>query len=566
MARFGIDFGTTNSVLAAAEGSSISTVSIDTPPLDWDVLGFDKVLPSVIATKNGKTIFGWEAKQQTENKLQAVKRLLASPNESVEMGGVRFPLEQMAATLFRHIKSRAESQGLTMDQAVVTIPANSRGNARLRTKIAAGLGGIEVLALINEPTAAAMAFARTIQEGERVLVYDFGGGTLDVTVLRFVNSVFMEEASKGIGKLGGIDLDDALAAAILDKKGLPPFADIAQHNALLLNVEQAKIKLSSQESTNVEVPGGDFVEVTLDELNRTIAPFIQRSGDPVKKCLADLGGDVKPNHLVLVGGTSKIPYVQSFVAEIVGLQPLSGVDPMTAVAEGAALAAAILKEEVDHYDFFVGTEHALGTIAVDPTTQERVFSVLIPRNNMLPAEATDFYTPVLDHQESINVEVIEGDPDLPLDHDDNVVMKCWDVKLAEARPRDEAGISITYQYDVDGILRVRVVDLKTGAALMNEELTFGVAKQDLARMKRDLDTMMDGDTGRSPAAPTASRLDPESQMLVDKVSEKILPFVDEDEQLRLRSIIADLEIATPATVDEAKRRLGQAMREHAYLL
>jgi molecular chaperone DnaK len=190
---FGIDFGTTNSVLAAANGIDLETIALDDPPGEWAKLGFDKVLPTVIAeAPDGGVQFGWRAKG-TDGHLAAVKRLFATEDE-VSVGSRRMRVEEAAGVFFRQIKARGSDSGLTVDQAVVTIPANSRGVARFRTKVSAGLSGIEVLALLNEPTAAAMAYSRAISDGERVLVFDWGGGTLDVTILKCVGGVFIEEA------------------------------------------------------------------------------------------------------------------------------------------------------------------------------------------------------------------------------------------------------------------------------------------------------------------------------------------------------------------------------------
>lgn len=569
MSTFGIDFGTTNSVLAVCARGEVSTVSLNEPPAEWTALGFDKVLPSVLSLNGTTSQVGWSAKTSDQPKLAAVKRLFSS-DDAVEIGDRYLKVEEAGALIFKHIQKRALAEGLTLDQAVVTIPANSRGRARSTTKVAAGLAGIEVVALVNEPTAAAMAYGRSINDGERVLVYDFGGGTFDVTVLQSIGGVFMEQASKGVQRLGGIDIDHAIAEHL--KTQIPGSStwERATHEAFLLEVELAKVRLSSGTTATVSVPGGQMIELSRDDLNRVASPLIEQSRGPIEQCLHDLGGNVQIDHVVLVGGTSKIPAVRDFVSQLLGVSPMSGVDPMTAVAEGASLAAAILAGEVDDYDFFVGTEHALGVIVVDPDTDRKRFSVLIARNNKLPADNTDSYVPAMDYQESVNLRVVEGDPEHPLEHEDNVVLKNWDVKLAEPRPRAEAGFDVTYKYDVDGILRVVVRDQKTNIILMDEELAFGAErKRELGDMRKTVEQMVTGVAAASEsvaAPPKADGLDAESQMLVDRVVSKIIPFVDPDEEQRLNGIIADLQSSTPETLDECRRRLGAAMREHAYLL
>ena len=306
MTAFGIDFGTTNSVLAVTNGGSMETVSLDQPPGEFAELGFDRVLPTVLADRNNTLEFGWKAKRNP-NKLAAVKRMFQT-DDDVTIGSHHLKVEEAAAVFFRQIKERAANSGLNLDSAVVTIPANSRGAARYRTKISAGLAGIQVEALLNEPTAAAMAYAKTIRDGDRVLVFDWGGGTLDVTVLQNIDGAFVEEASKGIQRLGGIDLDDAFAAAVRAK--LPAGSQLDP-----FDLELAKVKLSTQEQTVLSLMGGGTVEVTRGELENAIRPLINRTREPVDKCLADLG-NARIDHLVMVGGSSKIPMAQRYIREL----------------------------------------------------------------------------------------------------------------------------------------------------------------------------------------------------------------------------------------------------------
>jgi molecular chaperone DnaK (HSP70) len=557
---FGIDFGTTNSVLAVTSGVDIETVTLDSPPQEWAELGFDKVLPTVIADSGGALAFGWRAKRSA-TKLEAVKRLFASEDE-VRVGNRTLKVEEAAGVFFRAIKERAAASGLTLDQAVVTIPANSRGVARFRTKVSAGLSGIEVLALINEPTAAAMAYGRRIGDGERVLVFDWGGGTLDVTVLRSVGGVFMEEASKGIQRLGGIDIDAAFAAAMRSKvpagSSLDPF-----------DLERAKVRLSTEESVTIPLLGGGLLDVTRGELEDAIRPLIVRTAEPINTCLADLGG-AAIHHLVLVGGSSKIPVVQRYVREMLRLDPMTGVDPMTAVAEGAALAAGILNGEIDDFDFFVGTEHALGTVV--HREGKPFFSTLIPRNTKLPASATDSYTPVFDEQESVLIKVIEGDPDKAFDHEDNVILKEWDVQLPEKRPVADSTFDIAFEYDVDGILNVRVTDHKTRSVFLDQQLAFGAAtdKKSLVEIRRRIDSTATVGSEAGPAeesipAPRNAGLSQESRASVRKAKEKVYPF-DDDVQQELDALIDALLAAPSAEETAAREALDRTIRQHAYLL
>ncbi|MET7970926.1 Hsp70 family protein [Micromonospora sp. NPDC005305] len=490
-ASFGIDFGTTNSVLARTTAEGTVTVPLERRlPTAWADHGLSRVLPSVIGFENGRPAFGWPMKLRSQGRVEAVKRLFAT-DDSVEVDGRHLRVEEVAALFFRRIRERASAEtGLPLDQAVVTVPANSRGRARVRTKMAAAMAGIEVLALINEPTAAAMAHARKIGLDERILVFDWGGGTLDVTVLQAVEGTFIEQASKGVQRLGGLDLDAAFLAWL--RPQLPGSADWKppQRGQFRLNLELAKIQLSKQAATEVALPTGRFARITRRHLETAIRPLIERTRGPLETCLSESPGPI--DHLVMVGGSSQIPAVRRFVAGVVGVEPDEAVDPMTAVAEGAAVAAGILRGEITDLNFFVGTEHALGLVLRDPGTGGPTFAEVIGRNTKYPASSTEPCIPVTDYQESVAVTVIEGDPEMPIGHEDNVALTTWQIRLPEQRRRAEATLDITYRYDVDGILHVRVVDRRTGAVLMDERLHFGidVDEKQLAEQRRWIAELM----------------------------------------------------------------------------
>ena len=573
-AAFGIDFGTTNSVVAAASRTEVAAISLDGGlPGEWAATGFDRVLPSVIGMEKGEPIFGWAAKKSSADKLEAVKRLFAT-EDTITIGTTVLGVEEAAAIFFRHLQSRIAAAGIAhrLDRAVVTIPANSRGKARYRTKLSAGLAGIEVMALINEPTAAAMAHARAIGQNQRVLVFDWGGGTLDVTVLQAVEGTFIEQSSKGIQRLGGIDVDAAFLASLVGRIPDAGSWEGWEHRLFKLNLELAKIQLSTRQETQVVLPRGGHLEVTRAQFERAVKPLIDRTREPVETCLRESPGRI--DHLVMVGGSSKMPAIQEFVSSIVGTEPSGNINPMTAIAEGAAIAAGILLDIIDDLDFFVGTEHALGTIVHNfGSPPEGTFSPLIRRNTKLPASATDTYTPAMDDQTEVCVEVIEGDPSLPINHEDNVILKNWVVPLLEPRPMAEAGFEIAYEYDVDGILHVRVRDLKTGTVMMDEELAFGAAedRSQLPKMRRRVDELMAGSsrTG-APAhaglAPAPSGMSSESIALLQKARTKVLPHLVDDDRKEMERLIATLERSAPNAEDGPHRALMQGVRKHAYLL
>lgn len=570
MSAIGIDFGTTNSVVAVHAGGTTDVLPIDSPPLEWANLGFDRVLPSVLGhSTDGDATFGWEAKYQGENRLEAVKRLFAT-EDTVRIGNADYSVELAASLLFARLRKGSQDAGVDFDRAVVTIPANSRGLARFRTKLCAGLAGIDVAALLNEPTAAAMAHSINAKEDQNILVFDWGGGTLDVTVLETVAGVFIERASKGIQRSGGLDLDNLFAAAVLPRFAGSDRWDGAQRADFRRRIEYAKVQLSTQRETAINLAGGETESVTRQELEDAIALKIQETRQPIDQCLKDLGIDAKGiDQVVLVGGSCKIPAVRAFVSEVLGQAPVEGTDPMTAVAEGAAAASAILSGELDA-DFFVATEHALGTISVD----ERGilgFSELIGRNHNLPAKAQGGYRPANAKQKQVTVRVIEGDPAEPIDHPDNVVLKEWDVDLIEGRSQDDSAFTMTYEYDVDGILHVTVTDDQTGEVMLKDDLSFGISrdKGQLVELAKSVRETMDGGKlrpGEGVAAPVSTALDQLAVELLTRVRSKIIPFVDDEEGQRLEAVCIDLENADGGAVDSCKHVLEAEARKYAYLL
>lgn len=275
------------------------------------------------------------------------------------------------------------------------------------------------------------------------------------------------------------------------------------------------------------------------------------------------------DQLLLVGGTSKVPAVRQFVGELLDMAPATGVDPMTAVGEGAAVAAAIMSGELVDNDFFLSTEHAMGTIVADPTTQTLRFSPIILKNQKLPAKESDTFVPVIDFQESVKVTVLEGDPNLPIGHPDNLILATIDVRLDPPRLADDVTIELTYLYDSDGLLHVDVTDGKTGDKLVETlELSGtgavgGRALVDIATRVRA--TVEDGVAVGKSVVPE-SLLDPESASLVATAKSKVIPFVDDDDAAVIKALVAALEEADETDRSGAYESLQTALRPFSYLL
>jgi molecular chaperone DnaK len=572
MTAIGIDFGTTNSVAAAYIGGDVEVLHIGSPPFDWAEMGFDQVLPSVMALDGDRRMqFGWQAKlAHTDTKFEAIKRLFKE-EEIVSAGGEEFLVEEVAAALFRHIRQSVLSSGVDFTSAVVTVPANSRGLARYRTKVCAGIGEIEPLALLNEPTAAAMAYSRRhIANEQSVLVFDFGGGTLDVTLLDTREGMFFEQASKGIPRLGGIDFDNVLLQDLMQH--VPNSDQWAgyEKNRIRIEIEKAKIKLSSQDEYTVVddlVPSG--YRVTRPRFNELTRPLVERTRNVIERVLSDVRmtpGDV--DVLLLVGGTSKIPAVRQLVSEVVGREPATGVDAMTAVGEGAAIAAAILTGELSDNDFVVSTEHSLGAVVLDPRAGELVFSPIIPRNQKLPASQEETFHPIFDGQESVTVRVIEGDETLGVDHIDNVILTQFQVPIDPPRPASEAGFDLKYTYDTDGLLHVDVTDAMTGATLTDRVTIAFKGSQDprdLVAMAGRVREAVDGGAAIKPMPADDEGKDPRTAELVTRARSKVIPFVEDEEAQAIESLVEALLAAPDTDREEAQDVLEAELRKHSYL-
>jgi molecular chaperone DnaK (HSP70) len=568
MTAIGIDFGTTNSVVSIYKGTAPEVLSIDNPPDNWNVKGFDKVFPSIMARgDDNKLYFGWDAKQRDTGRIDAVKRMFATQLDiATDDQGESLAVEEVATMLFAEIKRRTISKGVEAQQAVVTVPANSKGRARHRTKIAAGMAGLEVLALINEPTAAAMAFAQRHPEARQLLVFDWGGGTLDVTVLQSVDGVFIEQASAGLPRSGGLDFDNKIMELIREFNPALTNLTPKERHRLRFEVELAKVKLSESESTVIQLPNGSPFELTRARFERAIEGLIRESLQPVEQCLGELKiGKGGLDALVLVGGTCKIPAVRRAIQEYLKMDADPGINAMTAIGEGAGIAAAIMSGQLKDSDFFVCLEHALGTWITDPNTGNKYFSTIIPRGHKLPARKADQFHPLHPEHGKVNIEVVEGNPDSK-DPDWTVLME-WEVDLhepyEEGSPRD---FTLEYSYDVDGILQVEATDNASGSTLLDKDISYGVARD-----KRELKAISDRakaavETGNISQASLVEVSDPEAAKMIEQTRVKILPFLDSSETAPIEAAATKLETASsPREVEAAKAELRKLIAPFSYL-
>ncbi|MFD7709732.1 Hsp70 family protein [Streptomyces sp. NPDC059786] len=477
MTATGIDFGTTNSVVAQWQSDDVEVLPLDAHHLDadWRRPGFDMLFPSVVGVSSLRRgpLFGWEAKLRSEDAAEACKRLLKS-DEYVNIQGRRFAATTVAAGVFTAMKEGAHHNLTDIDRAVITVPANATGAARYRTRAAARFAGIEVQALLNEPTAAAISYVHDMKEDSQILVFDWGGGTIDVTVLDYVDGFFEERASRGVTELGGLEIDRRLRKLVLDRAPARREWTPAQERQFRLDVERSKIRLSSEPSVTVVTPDGKTVEIFQEELEEAITDLVDRALAPVEECLKDLHmAPLDVDDILMIGGTSQIPSVRAAVAEALQTEPVPTrlCDPMTAVARGAAIAAAVLAKETDGV-IQVANSHALGTVVQG--AEGRKFSTIIPRNSPLPWSERKSYTPTRDHARKLTVEIWEGDADKDLSDSDNVQLTELTLNYPTPRVREESRFDLEYTYDSDGLLHVKAILEHTGQVVVDEEVkSFG---------------------------------------------------------------------------------------------
>ncbi|MER5352068.1 Hsp70 family protein [Kitasatospora sp. NPDC002551] len=508
---FGIDFGTSNSVVARWNGMAAEVVPVDggNVPANWQQPEFGQLFPSVLSVHDLRRTLcsGWAAKTGTSDPLDAVKRMLGTRSSAerapdadeaalphleehrVWLGGEQFRSTAAAAALFSHMRAGAANELLELSEAVVTVPANATGGARYRTRAAAALGGVKVKSLINEPTAAAISYAYDYPIPGRLLVFDWGGGTIDVTVLEHADGLFEEQTSRGITALGGMEFDEQLAKLILSKLGTAPERlSMAQRRQWRRHVELTKIELSRLPPDGYalfETPpsersrrGAHEAKITVEEYTAEISPLVERALQPVEQALHDLGiSSADIDSVLLIGGTSQIPLVRETLGRVLGHDRI--VDPrlcrpMTAVARGAAIYAASLDGELnDLSDFSLVSNYDLG--AAFNAGRERGLRSIIRRNATLPAEGTSAFQPSAPGATSVHVEIVEGEYGYSADSGRAFPLAAFDVPLPQAE-HDPARnrITVRFRYNESGILRFTATHAISGVLLAEREIdSFG---------------------------------------------------------------------------------------------
>ena len=459
----GIDLGTTNSCVSVLEGSE--------PKVIANPEG-GRTTPSVVAFKNGETIVGDAAKRQmvtNPDTIYSIKRLMGT-DQKVKANGKEYTPEEVSAMILSYMKDYAESYlGEKVTKAVITVPAYFNDAQRQATKNAGKIAGLEVERIINEPTAAALAYGIDKQEdAHTILVYDLGGGTFDVSILELGDGVYEVKSTSGNNKLGGDDFDnrisDYLVSEFKKENGIDLSSDKMAMQRIKDAAEKAKKDLSGVTSTQISLPfisQGDNGPLHL-EMNLTRAKFedlisdlVESTLDPVRKALKDAKmtkDDI--NKVIFVGGSTRIPMVTDLVKKELGKEPSKGVNPDEVVAMGAAIQGGVLTGEVNDIVLLDVTPLSLGI-----ETMGGVMTVLIPRNTTIPTSKSQVFSTAADNQPAVDVHVLQGERQMAAD---NKTLGNFQLGNIAPAPRGVPQIEVTFDIDANGIVNVKAKDLGTG--------------------------------------------------------------------------------------------------------
>ena len=598
----GIDLGTTNSCVAVMEGGK--------PKVIENSEG-ERTTPSVVAfTKDGERLIGQPAKRQAvtnpDNTIFAVKRLIGrryddpitkkdtelvpykivkGPNGDawVHAGGKDYSPSQISAFILQKMKETAEAYlGESVTQAVITVPAYFNDAQRQATKDAGQIAGLEVLRIINEPTAAALAYGLEKEDGKTIAVYDLGGGTFDVSVLEIGDGVFEVKSTNGDTFLGGEDFDARIVNWLADqfkaKEGIDLRTDRLALQRLKEAAEKAKIELSSAQTTEINQPfitarmeGGAttplhlVVTLTRAELEKLVGDLVDRTIEPCKKALKDAGVDAKDiADVVLVGGQTRMPLVRERVKEFFGREPHVGVNPDEVVAMGAAIQAGVLQGDVKDVLLLDVTPLSLGI-----ETLGGVFTRMIDRNTTIPTKKSQVFSTAEDNQNAVTIRVFQGEREMAAD---NKMLGQFDLVGIPPAPRGVPQIEVTFDIDANGIVNVSAKDKGTGKEQqIRIQASGGLADSDIEKMVKEAEQFAEEDKKRRAAAEAKNN----AESLIHSTEKQLAEHGDKvsaDVKEEIEKALAEAKTAVEggdtddiqqktAALTQAAMKLGQAMYE-----
>jgi len=576
----GIDLGTTNSVVAVLEGGEPTVVA--------NAEG-NRTTPSIVAFKGDEVLVGELAKRQAitnpDNTIRSIKREVGTSWKK-EFEGNEYTPQEISARILQKLKRDAESYlGEDVTEAVITVPAYFNDAERQATKEAGKIAGLNVLRIINEPTAASLAYGLENSEDQKILVYDLGGGTFDVSVLEISEGVFEVKSTAGDSKLGGDDWDQKVMDWLVEKFKSSTGIDISTDNMAMQRIkegaEKAKIELSSTSETEVNLPfitandaGPQHLleKLSRSEFEKITSDLVERTKNPVNKAIedADLSySDI--DHIILVGGSTRIPSIQALVKNMTGKDPHKGVNPDEVVASGAAIQAGVLKGDVKDVLLLDVTPLTLGV-----ETKGGIVAKMIERNTTIPTKRSETFTTAEDGQTEVEIHVLQGEREMASGNKSLGKFKLTEIPTAK---QGTPQIEVTFDIDANGIVNVNAKDLGTGKE-QNITITGGTALEDdeIERMIKDAETHANEDAQKKELVETrnlAEGMVTSTEKMLDEnkdkaTEEEITAINDgkeavskvlENEEATLDEIKTSIEELTKASQSFAEKLYAEAQQE-----
>jgi len=557
----GIDLGTTNSVVAVLEGGEPTVIA--------NAEG-NRTTPSIVAFKGEEVLVGELAKRQAitnpDNTVRSIKRKIGS-NWKEKFENKEYTPQEVSARILQKLKRDAESYiGEDVTDAVITVPAYFNDAERQATKEAGQIAGLNVLRIINEPTAAALAYGLENNEDQKILVYDLGGGTFDVSVLEISEGVFEVKSTSGDSKLGGDDWDERVMNWLVEKFKSSTGIDISEDKMAMQRIkegaEKAKIELSSTTETEINLPfitandsGPQHLleKLSRSEFEKITSDLVDRTKDPVNKAVKDAGlsfSDIE--HIVLVGGSTRIPAVQTLVKSITGKDPSKGVNPDEVVASGAAIQAGVLKGDVKDVLLLDVTPLTLGV-----ETKGGIMTKMIERNTTIPTKRSETFSTADDGQTQVEIHVLQGEREMASGNKSLGKFNLTDIPSAKAGTPQ---IEVTFDIDANGIVNVNAKDLGTGKE-QAITITGGTAleEDEIERMVKDAEEHANEDAKKKELVETRnlaeSMVTSTEKMLEenkDKATDEEIKAINESKD-NLSKVLENQE----ASLDEMKNSIEE---------
>lgn len=539
----GIDLGTTNSCVSVIEGGE--PVVITNPE-------GNRTTPSVVAFKDGETIVGEAAKRQAAtnpNTISSIKRHMGE-KYSVEVDGKEYTPQEISAKILQYLKGYAEDYlGEKVNKAVITVPAYFTDAQRQATKDAGRIAGLEVERIINEPTAAALAYgADKTEQDKTIMVYDLGGGTFDVSILELGGGVFEVVSTSGDNHLGGDDFDNAVANYIIEEFKKEHGIDLSQDKMAMQRIkeasEKAKKELSSTQKTNIMLPfitqnkNGEGalnldMELTRAKFNELTKDLVQRTLKPVQDALKDAdltASDI--DEILLVGGSTRIPAVQELIKKELGKEPNKSVNPDECVAMGAAIQGGVLAGDVEDLVLLDVTPLSLGLEVMGG-----LYDVVIERNTTIPTTKTKVYSTAVDNQPSVDIHVLQGERKMAAD---NKTLGRFQLGDIEPAPRGVPQIEVSFNIDANGIVNITAKDLKTQKeASITITSDTNLSEEEIQQMIKDAEANKAADEAKKAEVEALNSAEA-TMYSIDKTIEEAKDSISEEEKSKLEGLKEEL--------------------------